>query len=150
MRRYEALSGSRQHDLPVFAGKFEFLHRQLSPEPHESTFSRVLTIAGLPEIKTGRPEQYVDVNRLIEITQTPECRTFRQWLRNVQTATDGEIRDQLPPLRDRLSAALRSTSARAVRFLITTAASYAPDIGMAAGTGLSALDSFVVDNVISR
>jgi hypothetical protein len=64
--------------------------------------------------------------------------------------TDEEIRDQLHPLRDRLSAALRGTSARAVRFLITTAASYAPDIGMAAGTGLSALDSFVVDNVISR
>jgi hypothetical protein len=150
MRRYEALSGSRQNDLPVFTGKFDFLRSQLSPEPHESTFSHVLTIAGLPEIETGQPEQYVDVNRLIEITQTSECRAFRQWLRNVQTATDEEIRDQLHPLRDRLSAALRSTSARAVRFLITTAASYAPDIGMAAGTGLSALDSFVVDNVISR
>jgi hypothetical protein len=150
MQRYEALSRSRQGDLPVFAGKFEFLHSQLSPEPHESTFSRVLTIAGLPEIETGRPEQYVDVNRLIEITQTSECRTFRQWLRNVQTATDEEIRDQFHPLGDRLSAALRSTSARAVRFLVTTAASYAPDVGMAAGTALSALDSFVVDNIIAR
>ena len=149
MQRYSALSGSRQGDLPLLTGKLEFLAEQLNPELNEATFQRVLEIGGLPDF-TGGAEEYVDMNRLIAATQTPECQAFRNWLKTVASATDEEIKEQLHPVQERIGAAIHGTSGRVVRFIATNGVGMIPGIGTLAGAAASALDAFLLERVIPQ
>jgi hypothetical protein len=149
MNRYSALSGSRPGDLPLFVGKFKFAVEHYSSEGQEAEFQRLITVNSLPDLDPQEPEQYVDIPRLIAITQTDECREFRHWLKTVHGAADEEIERQYRPLRDKLGAAIRSGSGRAVRFLTTTGIGLIPGAGVA-GVALSAFDTFVLEKVISQ
>jgi hypothetical protein len=150
MQRYSALSGSRPGDLPLLTGKFEFLAEHFRPDLQETLFERVVTIGGLPDVDPDATDQYVDIPGLIAITQTPECQAFRSWLKTLQTASDQEIEDQLHPLRERLAVAVHGGSGKAVRLLTTTGIGLIPGIGTAASTILSAIDTFLLEKVISQ
>jgi len=149
MRQYTAFSGSRDDDLPVLEEKLDFLERQLSPEGQEAAFHRVITIAGLPELSDDS-KQVVDLARLIEISRSQECQQFRQWLRSIGNASDEKIRDQFHPIRERLSAVIRGRPGKAVRFLATTGASLIPGAGFVLAPVLDLLDTFLVDELISK
>ncbi len=150
MKQYTALSGARDDDLPVLEEKFGFLERQLSAESQETTLHRVITIAGLPELPEDDSDQGVNLARLVDISRTPECQQFRQWLRSIEDASDDDIRDQFHPIRERISAVMRGRPGKAVRLLATSAAGLVPEAGLILAPALDVLDTFVVDELISK
>ena len=129
MQRYSALSGSRPGDLSLLTGKFEFLAEHFRADLQETLFERVVTIGGLPDVDPEATDQYVDIPRLIAITQTPECQAFRGWLKTLRSASDQEIEDHLHPLREKLAVAVHGASGKAVRLLTTTGIGMIPGIG---------------------
>lgn len=80
MRNHNALSGVLDEDAPVLGRKLDFLARAISPQQQDQHFVRVVDLAGLP---TNREGIKIDVERLLEVRASRECREFRQWLQGI-------------------------------------------------------------------
>jgi hypothetical protein len=112
---------------------------------------RVISITGLPDVGTAARQGALDVHRFLEIRESPECEAFRQWLYSVDAQSDEEIAERLRSMRGRLSRLSRlldGPAGRTVRFAVSTAAGFAPEVGAAAGLAVGAADSFIVDRLL--
>ena len=101
-----------------------------------------MEIAGLPEFLPSLDR--IDVQRLLEILDTPECREFRVWLCTIANASDSEILDRVGSLRARLASFVNTGSAKVLRFLAATGVGFVPVVGGVAGVVAGAIDSFLV------
>ena len=146
MHSYNALIGFRDEEMPIVDEKLRFLFDQMDPTKQEERFDRVVELAGLPDPETV--EGAVDVEKLLQVRNTDECRQFRQWLRSLDSASDEEIEAEIGSLREKLSRAVRSRSGKTVRFIATTGAGFIPIVGPAIGPALGALDTFAVEKLL--
>lgn len=145
MKIFSCLTGFRSNELPLLDEKFEDLLRQLDPDWHEGRFERVVDVTGLPDVDPDPDVNDVDMARLIEITEGPEVKEFRQWLRGVDAFTDEELSGVLHPVRDALGSAIRTRGGKAVRLATTTGVGA---VVPPAGIVLSVLDTFLTEKVI--
>jgi hypothetical protein len=146
MMLLNAMTGFQSDEARFFEDKLTFLMRQVDPTRQEDRFDRIVDVAGLPSLADLPPGTTVDVDRLLEIRNDPECRNLRAWVRGSEALTDDEIREQVNAVRERVAQATQSTAGKTVRFLATTAADLLPYGGVAFG----AIDTFVVDKVLGR
>jgi hypothetical protein len=144
MRTFKALSGVLGDDVPVLTRKFDFLAREIAPQSQERRFSRVIEVAGLPD---GDGQTKVDVDKLLEVRDSQECREFRQWLQGIDTLADEELHRRLVGLKARTDTLLQSRSGKTLRFLTTTGLGLIPGAGLAIGTVAGVLDMFLVDKL---
>lgn len=147
MRNYNALSGSIDDELPLFAGKFDFLTATLSPAHQERTFDRVIKVRELPSFDLTPPDRSFDMERFIEIRTSKECTEFRAWLRRMKSATDEEIHEQVGAVRAKLGPLIHDNRGKVIRIAISTAIGLIPIIGTAVGTALSVVDSYLLEKV---
>jgi hypothetical protein len=150
MERLEAVTGFQPRELELFEQKLTFLARQLDPRADEERFARVADVADLPDVDPDPSVRDVDLSRLVEIVQKDEARAFREWLRSIDTMSNQEIRAEIHRVRELVRTAVRSPAGKAIRFGLTTGAGLIPHAGVAAGPASTALDSFVVDSLISK
>jgi hypothetical protein len=146
MRTYNALAGFREEELPIVEEKLRFVIDQVDPNRQEQRFDRVVELTGLPDPETS--EGTVDVERLLQVRDTAECRDFRQWLRTLDNASDEEIAAEIASLREKLSRAVHSPAGKTVRLIATTGVGLIPIIGPAAGVALSAVDQFALEKLL--
>jgi hypothetical protein len=144
MNFYGAVTGFVEDELPVFERKLERLIAPDDPDRHEARFDRVITLADMPDVST-QAAAGIDIDRLLELRASEECREFRQWVRSLDSATDAEIAEQVHSIREKFSAAVHSDAGKAVRFAATTGVGV---IFPPAGLVLGALDQFLVDRVV--
>ena len=109
MEGFEAVTGFRQEDAPVFERKLSFLMSQLDPEIQEQRLERVITIGNLPGFSSLPAGTTIDAERLLKLRNDPECRELRNWLRNIDAETDEEIDNKFDSLRERMSWLLESS-----------------------------------------
>jgi hypothetical protein len=147
METYAAMTGFQSAELPLMEEKLGFLARQLDPDAQQDRFDRVIELAGLPDVDP-RPEiQDVDMGRLVEVVSSEEAQAFRRWLRRIDRLDDDEVEAEIHRIRDLVSRALHSGPGRGVRFLATSGIGAVNPI---AGIGAGALDSFLVDKLVSE
>jgi hypothetical protein len=146
MRTYNAVAGFQEGELSIVEEKVRYLIDQVDPGAQEDRFGRIVTLAGLPDPETAAGS--VDVEKLLEVRQSEECREFRQWLRSLDRATDQEIEKQLGDIREKISQAVHSSTGKAVRLATTTGIGFVPVVGPIAGIALGALDQFAVDKLL--
>lgn len=147
MRMYNAISGVIGEDLPILGRKLDFLAQDIAPQFQEQQFSRVIEIAGLPDISA---DAKIDAEKLLHVRESRECREFRHWLQGINTLSDDEIREHLISLKSQIDNLIQSGAGKFVRFLTTTAIGFIPGAGMALGPAASALDMFLADKVFSQ
>jgi hypothetical protein len=148
MERLSAISGCAPGELSVIDGKLRSLWAETDPDGQEQRLLRVLQLAELPEPDlTASPA--VDVDKLLEARDLPETKALRAWLRTADQLDDAAIRESFHKVQEALARAVHSTTGKVARFAITTAAGLLPGGGIV-GTGLGALDGFLVDKVISE
>jgi len=147
MEFYRAVMGFIEDEIPVFEAKLSFLAVQLDPERQEERFDRVVTLAGMPDVSV-EAARGIDVERLLEVRSSEECREFRQWLRTLDATTDEEIAERFGSIRERVSSAVHSEAGKAVRFAATTGVGLIPVIGPIAGIVLGALDQFAMEKLM--
>lgn len=146
MEAYSALSGATDGDLPLIDEQLRFL-LHLSPEKKEQQFRRVVEIAGVPDFGLAMSEKRLNVERLLEIRESDECRQFREWLPTIESASNAEIRDRTSSLRAKLGNAIQSRTGKAIRLLTTTGIGIAqPLAGILAGI----VDTFLVEKILPR
>ena len=90
MIEFSALSGFREDEAPILFGKVAGLMAPQNPETAEGQFKRILEIADVPDFE---PNQKVDVDRLLDVRESDECRAFRDWLSKAGSLGDAELRD---------------------------------------------------------
>ena len=149
MKAYSALNGFRDEALPLFRAKLDFLAENASSYTREDAFNRVIEIADIstPGAKPNR----VSIQNLLEVRDSSEIREFRDWLSNCSNVSDKEIKDVVGGFRAKAGLAVSGKAGKALRFLVTNGLGLLPHPPAAlASLGLSALDSFVVDNVLPR
>jgi hypothetical protein len=148
MIQFSALTGFREDEGPILFGKVAGLMAPQNPDAAEGQFKRVLEIADVPEFE---PNQRVDIDRLLRVRESDECRAFRDWLSKAGTLGDAEIRDLTRGIRTKLSSLAHSKSGKAMRFLATTGLGLIPPpAGLFLGPASSFVDSFLVEHALKE
>lgn len=149
MDAFSALSGFTESDLPLVDEQLKFFLR-MSPETKERQFRRVVEIAGLPDFTSAISDRRVDVERLLEIRESAECREFRDWLPTIEGASDREIKERVCSLRAKFGNATQSVGGKAVRVLAVTGIGAIPPIGLVAGALASIADTFLLEKILPK
>jgi hypothetical protein len=150
MKAFESLSGFRDAEAQIFASRAAFLAAQLDPDAQEARFDKVTTIAGLPSLDRLNPGERIDVEKLLKLRDTQECRDLRKWLRGIDTETDAEIEAYFASLRSQAAAITHSKAGKAVRFITGNAVGFIPVVGLAAGPAYAACDAFFIEKLIGK
>lgn len=132
MGAYEALSGFRDEEMPLFQEKLSFLAELASSRKPESEFQRVIEIKNLPHFSSELVG--VKVDQLLKIRDSSEAREFRDWLTGAGDFTEKEINDQVAGLRAKAGLKISGAGGRSVRLLVTNLAGLLqPVAGVVAG-----------------
>lgn len=149
MRTYNALSGFRDEELPLFRAKLGYLANALSTQEKEQQFQRVIELKDMPSIITT--SNSFDVERLLKVRDSNETREFRDWIASCGGADDKEIKDQVAGFRAQAGLRVGSIAGKAIRFLLTNGVGFfGGSEGALLSLSLSTLDQFVVDRLLPR
>jgi hypothetical protein len=143
MAAYSAIVGFTENEAPLLFGKLAGVIGPQNPQPLEQQFSRVMTLANVPEFPRGKR---VDVDVLVKVRDSVECREFRSWLANAATLTDKEVEEMTGGFRSKVGSMIRSSAGKALRFAVTTILGFGPH-GIVIGPASGAVDSFLVERV---
>jgi hypothetical protein len=147
MQAHSAITGFMDNDAPLLFGKLAGILAPLNPKIAEHQFERVIELADVPDFKSG---QRVDVESLLNVRGSTECREFRGWLSTLENVTDVEIKDAVASIRSKISSLAGSTSGKLVRLAATTGIGLIPIVGPVTGAVAGAIDAFLVDRVLPR
>ena len=92
----------------------------------------------------------MEVQKLLKIRDSAECREFREWLSSLGDTSDAEIKAMVTSLIRKLASMAASSGGKLVRLAATTGIGLIPVIGPIAGATASAIDSFLVEKVLPR
>jgi len=144
MEYFSAMSGFINSEIGFPQNKLMFLLSKVNPNKIENNINRIVDLK-FPDIDFENKK--IDICRLLEIRQSPECIAFRDWIGNIDTLTDKEIQDQMSSFNSKLPSWLRARDGTALKFLAKTLiGSLYPPAGLAVGV----LDQFVFDKVIPK
>ncbi len=144
MKAYSSITGFTESEAPMLFGKLAGIISQQNPEPIEKQFARVVTLANLPDFAPGRR---LDVDKLLQARESPECVEFRSWLTKLEDVPDKQIEEMVSGIRSRLGSMLHGGPGKACRLAVTIAAGLIPKAGLAAGPIVGILDAFLVDRL---
>ncbi|MGO8719556.1 MAG: hypothetical protein ACLQMO_10095 [Acidobacteriaceae bacterium] len=147
MEAYASLTGFLESEAPLLFGKIAGIIAPQNPKIAEDQFQRVIGIADIPDFKPG---QRVDVEKLMEIRESAECRDFRGWLSTAKNISDAAIHDMAAGMKNKVATLAGGTGGRVLRFAATTLVGLIPGAGLVLGPAASAIDSFLVERVLPR
>jgi hypothetical protein len=147
MEAYASLTGFLESEAALLFGKMAGIIAPQNPKIAEEQFKRVIEIADIPDFKPG---QRVDVEKLMKIRESAECRDFRGWLSTAEDVSDATIRDMATGMKNKVATLAGGTGGRVVRFAATTLVGLIPGAGLVLGPAAGAIDSFLVERVLPR
>lgn len=147
MKLYNALSGFSETEMSIFDNKVRFLLDDFLPGNLEKQMHRVCTINGFPDLSNIQDVK-IDVEKLLEIRNTIECREFRMWLQSLDATSDAEIEERLTSLRARMGNLLTGNPARVIRFLLSALIGVVPGVGTITSLVIDSLDSFLLEKIL--
>ena len=149
MKRFSALTGFSDIDLPIFGERLEFLASAISPDIDENRFQRVLELTGLPQI-TDAQNVRIDAKQLLKVRDSIECSEFRRWLTTTDAMSDNEIIHQIRSFSNIVGRIIGGEVGQNIRFLITNGIGFVPVIGPVISIPLSILDHFLIEKFFPR
>lgn len=150
MCAFNAISGFRIDDLPIFEHKVAFLFNLIDPDKQEGRASRLFEIANLPDFRDVGINYKIDVAKFIEVRNSKECREFRSWLPSIDTKNEKEIKDSVGNFKAHIATKLNSPTGHTLRFLTQEAIGLIPGAGIVLGPAAGVLDTFVVDQIFKE
>ncbi len=145
MQEYNAISAFEQSEVSLLFGKLAGIVAPFNPEITQTSFLRVLEITDVPQMLEANR---VNVEKLIEVRKSNECREFRAWLASTDQISDSELKRLLAGFRARAASFVSSTSGKAVRFAVNTGLGLLPGYGTAMAFAEGAIDAFLLDRLL--
>jgi hypothetical protein len=150
MDRYDAVTGFRSEEIPLFDVKLKDAARRLSADHDLAQVTRVLDLTGLPDVDPDPATADVDLPRFLEILESDEAREFRAWVRDADSLDDKEIKHQLSKMRELIRHAVHSDLSKAIRWAAITGAGIKLQAPEAIAVPVSGVDSLVLDKLVSK
>jgi hypothetical protein len=150
MCAFNAISGFRIEDLPIFEQKTEFLFNLIDPNKQEARATRLFEIADLPDFRDVGINYSIDVLKFLEVRNSKECIEFRSWLTSIDTKNKKEIKDVVRDFKAHVAIRLNSPTGRTLRFLAQEALGIFTGAGLLLGPAAGALDAFIIDRVFKE
>ena len=147
MRAHSALNGFSQVDTELVEKKFSLLASVVAPRAQERRFERVIRLSGFPDVRLEWGERVNNVDNLLRVRESDECRAFRDWLRSSDELSDSEIAELVTGLRAKLGLMAGSKSGKVVKFLASTALGL---LGAIPGALAGLIDSFHCSEALSE
>lgn len=155
MERHTALSGLNDQDFALFSGKFEFLTNELYPNSQINQLRRVMEIKGFPDFNPLIQGGTLNLEKILEIRETKECKEFRDWLRELDSVTDEEIKDQIENIRTAAGNYLGRIPGKSLRWFVSSAIGLAslldgPTMGLTSLVGgilISSIETFMLQKL---
>ena len=149
MERHQALTESKETDLPLLDAHTRFIERALAQAQPIDQFRRVVSIVG-----PRSPARITRVNarKVIDAAKSAECLEFRRWLEvEAPKKSDEEIQKYFQSWSAKTTSFLGGNVGKSLKWIAVNATQMALDAafpGMQAGFMLGALDAFLLDKVI--
>ena len=147
MRAHSALTGFLDLDTELVEKKLSLAGSAIDPQLEERRFQRVVRLSGFPDIRPEWGERVINVDQLLKVRESDECRAFRTWLRSTDAMRDKEIVELVSSLRARLGNIATSRSGKIVRFLVTKAVGLT---GIVPGAIAGIVNSFIVEKILPK
>jgi hypothetical protein len=109
-------------------------------------FRRVASIADIGEPLAGSK---IDVDKLLEIRSSAECREFKNWLDDADSLTDEEVSELLTSLRSKLGALASNIEGKVLRFATIALLGFLP-CGAVPATLLGFVDGFLIEKLFPK
>lgn len=146
MAAYSAISGFAEDEAPLLFGKLSGIIGPLNPTETEEQFTRVAEIAGIGE---PLPGSMIDIDAVLEIRDSNECRAFKNWLDDAGSLSDEELAEIFTSLRSKLGLWLSKAETKMFRFAAVTGLGLVPGAVVPAAI-LSFVDNFLVEKLLPR
>jgi len=151
MQLLNCICGFNNIDSLMIQEKFDPLWTSNSADAQEKRFIRLLNILQFPDFSEALAEgRRFNVDAFLRLRESDDCRLFREWLRNIDDATDDELRERLRSVNAQVANAIHGAGGKALRLIVTTGLGLVPIAGPLLGAGASALDYFVLDRIVPR
>jgi hypothetical protein len=147
MQAYSAITGFLDSESPLLFGKLAGILAPLNPKLQEEQFERVVELADVPDFQPG---QRVDLELLMKVRNSAECREFREWLSTLQDVSDAEIKEMVASIKSKMASLANSKSGKLVRLAATAGIGLIPVVGPITGAVAGTIDAFLVDQVLPR
>ena len=147
MQAHSAITGFLEGEASMLFGKMAGIIAPMNPQIAETQFERVIELADIPDFNQG---QRINVESLLKVRDSAECREFREWLSTLDAVSDEDLKKMVASVRSKIAMLATSTGGKIVRLATTTGLSLIPGVGLVAGVAASAIDSFLVDRVLPK
>lgn len=139
-----AITGFDPDSEVLVEGKLHALARRWLADEQVRRFDRVLLLADLPDLGVAARSGNLNVDRLLKVRESTECREFKEWLASTDTATDDEIAEAVAGLQQRLAILAGSVPGKTLRWLAVKGAS--AKLGPIPGL----VDKYIIDRILPR
>ncbi len=145
MAEYDAISHFEVSEAPLLFGKIHSLVGRLNPKFDEQAFLRVIGVTELPKLIENRQ---IDVEELLRIRETDECREFRSWLATTDSIDDKNLERLLRGFRARAASFIATNSGKLLRLGVNTGLGLIPGYGSLVALGEGIADSFLLEKML--
>jgi hypothetical protein len=142
MEEYSAISHFEENEAPLLFGKIYGVVAPINPKFDEHAFLRVIAVTDIPELIANRR---INVEELLKIRATDECREFRSWLSTTDRIDDAELKRLLRGLRAKAASFIATNSGKTLRLAVNTALGFA---GPLPALIEGAADIFLLDKML--
>lgn len=145
MAEYNAISHFEEQEAPLLFGKIHSIVSPLNPSYDEQAFLRVIAVAEIPQLIANRR---IDVEELLKIRMTDECREFRAWLATTDNIDEAKLKTLLIGLRAKAALFIASSFGKIIRLGVNAGLGLIPGYGTLAALGEGVVDSFLLDKML--
>jgi hypothetical protein len=145
MAEYGAISHFENSEAPLLFGKIHSLVGQLNPKLDEQAFLRVIGVTEIPKLIENRR---IDVDELLRIKETDECREFRSWLATTDSIDDEKLKNLLRGFRAKAASFIATNSGKLLRLGVNTGLGLIPGYGSLVALSEGVADSFLLEKML--
>jgi hypothetical protein len=150
MQRYKALTPFQASEAAFIDERIAVLLEQTNPNLLIDQFRRVVTLTGFPDLGDASESGQVSLERVLEIAESDECASFRQWIGGAGQLTDREIADAFGGVRAKLVGLASGAPGKLVRWVVGTGLGTIPGAGDLIGAAAGLVDSFLVEKILPK
>lgn len=144
MEQLEASAGLREAEMEIMSIRLNLFSNFLKESNKQHAFSRILELKDIPAVTDNSK---VDIEELIKIIQSEECKNFRECLKHTNDITTAELEEALNGWKTKISNLYHSEKCDTIKWIsITVVGSVEPISGIALG----ATDQFILKNIIPK
>jgi hypothetical protein len=147
MKAFNSISSFREEDLPIFRKKFDYLSQSITSQDAIAALRKVMKINNLPDFRSVDFTGRLDIDKLLTIRESDECKLFRSLIWSLSKSTEQEIQEIVDEYRNKVGQYLRTPIGKTVRFLTGAGIGMIPVVGGVISTGLGLIDNFILEKL---